>query len=43
MSDYYLVFDGLHHGSALRDYIIGHLLSCLSYCANLKPHKFCFQ
>lgn len=42
VTDHYLVFDTLHHGSTLRDHTTGHLLSSLGYCANLELHKFPF-
>lgn len=38
----YLVFDALHHRSALRDHVGGHLLSSLGHGANVKLHKFSF-
>ncbi|KAF3860076.1 hypothetical protein F7725_000331 [Dissostichus mawsoni] len=41
-TSYYLVFDTLHHGSALRDHVTGHLLSSLGYCAVLELHQLSF-
>ena len=38
----YLVLDALHQGFTLGDNVAGHLLSCLSHCAQLELHHLAF-